>query len=223
VWGKWQKTLAVAFAFIALAPRAAPAADCHKAGDTVTVTGTIHMRVAPPYKNSETKQRTYPVMAFDRPVCVTGGVLGDVPAGKIAAVMLMGVERKLTEGQHVSLEGQLAPRTDAHQAEELMLLIQDMAPDSPGPDETIISGASDAVAENCAKSAERLAKDLGSTIVNIRITRSPRYGTIWRADTSHFYPEIKKLIVTRTICWKGMEVLRPLSMFDPSKNTPPLQ
>jgi len=219
-----SKIIAAALACAVLSAHPARAAECHKAGETVTVTGTIHMRVLPPdARGSSTKQRTYPMMQFDQPVCVGGGEQGAVASGKTATVLLAGDQQTLAEGQHVSLQGQLSPQADVnHQPEELILLVADMAPDAPGPDEKPISGASDAVAENCAKSQARAAKALHETILKVRITHSPRYGTIWRADTTS--PLIGGYrFVSRTVCWKGMEVIRPLDMFDPSKSIPPLE
>jgi hypothetical protein len=219
-----SKIIAAVFACAALSAHLARAAECHKAGETVTVTGTIHMRVLPPdARGSTTRQRTYPMMQFDQPVCVDGGEQGNVPNGRTATVLLAGVDQTLAEGQHVSLQGQLSPQADVnHQPEELMLFIADMAPDAPGPDEKPISGASDAVAENCAKSHARMAKSLHETILKVRITHSPRYGTIWRADTES-PPMSGYRFVSRTICWKGMEVIKPLDMFDKSKSIPLLQ
>jgi hypothetical protein len=199
------------------------AAECYKAGETVTVSGTIHMHVLPPDdRGSSTGMRTYPTMLFDQPVCVDGGELGRVPSGKAAAVLLEGVDQKLTEGQHVSLQGQLSPKTDTNWPEELRLFVADLAPDAPGPDEKIISGASDAVVETCAKSQARTAQALHETTLKVLITHSSRYGTIWRADTAS--PPIDgQRFVSRTVCWRGMEVVRPLDMFDKSKSIPPLQ
>ncbi len=219
-----SKIITAAFACAIFSAPSARAAVCHKAGETVTVTGTIHMRVLPPdARDSSTKLRTYPMMQFDQPVCVDGGELGSVTNGKTATVLLAGVEQTLAEGQHVSLQGELSPQAEVnHQPEELMLFIADMAPDAPGPDEKPISGASDAVAENCAKSQARMAKALHETILKIRITHSPRYGTIWRADTES-HPMAGYRFVSRAVCWKGMEVIRPLDMFDPSKSIPLLE
>ncbi len=67
-----------------------------------------------------------------------------------------------------------------------------------------------------------MAKSLHETILKVRITHSPRYGTIWRADTVSRQIEGQRL-VSRTICWKGMEVFRPLDMFDKSKSIPLLE
>jgi hypothetical protein len=219
-----SKIIAAALACAVLSAHPTRAAECHKAGETVTVTGTIHMRVLPPdARGSTTKQRTYPMMQFDQPVCVDGGEHGSMTSGKTATVLAAGVEQTLAEGQHVSLQGQLSPQAEVnHQPEELMLFIADLAPDAPGPDEKPISGASDAVAENCAKSQARQAKALHETTLKVRITHSPRYGTIWRADTES-PPMAGYRFVSRTVCWKGMEVVRPLDMFDKSKSIPPLE
>lgn len=218
-----SKIIAAAFACAILFVPPARAAACHKTGETVTMTGTIHMRVLPPdARGSATRLRTRPTMQFDEPICVDGGELGTVANGKAAAIVLLGVEQTLVEGQHISLQGQLSPRPDMNWPEELILTIADMAPDAPGPDEKPISGASDAIAENCARSQARMAKSLHQTILKVRITHSPRYGTIWRADTA-FPLDGGRRYVSRTVCWKGMEVDRPLDMFDTSKSIPPLQ
>ena len=68
-----------------------------------------------------------------------------------------------------------------------------------------------------------MAKALHETILKIRITHSPRYGTIWRADAA--FPTVLdgRRYVSRTVCWKGMEVDWRLDMFDPSRSIPPLE
>lgn len=100
------------------------AAGCYKGGDTVTIVGTIHMKTLPPNPDlKRTKSWTYPVLTFDHPVCVKDPGFGDVPDGKVASVTFdPKVQRTLSEGQHVSLRGQLAPPDNGSQPPEPLML-----------------------------------------------------------------------------------------------------
>ena len=63
-----------------IAPAPGYAADCHKDGDMVTVSGVIHMRKADPDKTSpDKKPQHYGVMALDRPVCIKDDKAGRRP------------------------------------------------------------------------------------------------------------------------------------------------
>lgn len=55
-------------------------------------------------------------------------------------------------------------------------------PPAPEPDETIAVAADDAVTRRCADIADRLAIGAGAEVIRVLITRSPEWGTIWRAD-----------------------------------------
>lgn len=217
-------TLAIVFTLGTFLTAPARAADCHDTSETVTVTGRIHMRVLPPdnYRRS-TKDRTYPVIRFDQPVCFKDEKSGGIPNGKVAAVLFIGAKQTLTEGQHVSLRGRLSQYIYPKEyPEELMLFIEEMPPDAPAPDEVVINPLSDAVAERCAKSTDRVTKELGAKVIKVVVTHSPRWGTIWRADTSNPLPDGYPPMLSRTTCTKDIDIWRPLDMFDPSKSTPRL-
>ena len=218
-------TLAIGFTVSLLLVATARAADCHSSSEAVTVSGTIHMRVLPPDEHRRsTKDRTYPAIWFDQPVCFKDEKSEGVPNGKIAAVLLIGAKQKLTEGQHVSLRGRLLQYIYPKEyPEDLMLLVEDIPPDAPAADEVVINPLSDAVAERCAKSADRVTKDVGGKILKVVVTHSPHWGTIWRADTSNPLPGGYPPMLSRTVCTKDFDLWRPLTMFDPSKRIPRLQ
>ena len=221
---RMTKANVIGISLAAAVVRAGHAAPCYKSGDTVAVTGTIHMRTLPAdEKTRRLKPWTYPAITSDHPVCLKSTEWGDVRNGTTALVLIFGVKRELYDEQHVSLRGQLSPRTDRNQPEELMLSIMERPADAPDKDETILATLNDAVADHCAKNAKAMAKDLGSTILRVVVTKSPRWGTIWRADTSDKITGGYPPILSRTVCWKGAEAIMPLNMFDPAKNIPPLQ
>jgi hypothetical protein len=164
---------------------------------------------------------TYSALRFDRPVCVKDAYWGDVTDGTVASIIVLGPKLKFTEGQHVRLRGELVPRQTADQPpEDLMLFVKNLPADAPEKDETTISGQYDKVAQQCADSVNNLASAIGSTILRTVVTRSPRWGTIFRADTSHMPTGSTKPILTRTVCMKDFDLVRPLEMFDPSKSIP---
>jgi hypothetical protein len=99
-----------------------------------------------------------------------------------------------------------------------------MPPDAPGPDETVISGVNDPVAANCANSEGVMSKRLKTTQLNVVITNSPKWGTIWRQDVSFPVQRQGDLpILFRSVCWKDGSVERPLEMFDPKASIGPLK
>lgn len=217
-----DRIFAITLALTAVLAGAARAANCHDGSETVTVSGTIHMRVLPPDKlRRSTRDRTYPVIRFDQPVCFKDEKSGGVPNGKVAAVLLVGAQQKLTEGQHVSLRGRLSQYIYPKEyPEDLMLIIEDMPADAPALDEVVINPLSDAVAERCAKSADQMTKEPGEKILKVVVTRSPRWGTIWRADISHPLPDGYPPMLSRTICTHSIDIWKPLDMFDLSKSIP---
>ena len=95
---------------------------------------------------------------------------------------------------------------------------------TPQKDEIAISGAGDSQATKCASYEAGMQRRLKLTLLKVVVTKSPGWGTIWRADTA--FP-IKKAgerpIVFRTTCWKGSIEERPLEMFDPKASIPPLR
>lgn len=55
-------------------------------------------------------------------------------------------------------------------------------PHVPARDEVVLAGTADPVAQRCAEIAERFTISADSRIVRVLVTRSPEWGTIWRAD-----------------------------------------
>jgi hypothetical protein len=92
-------------------------------------------------------------------------------------------------------------------------------PDARGNDEVSATANSDAVAATCADYGRRLADGTVSKLIRVSVTVSKRWGTVWRADISS---KDRPPIVSRIICSKGLVNVRPLKMFDPSQNIPPL-
>jgi hypothetical protein len=99
-----------------------------------------------------------------------------------------------------------------------------MPPDAPQKDEVVIDGKGDAVVSRCATMAARMNKDLKLTQLTVIVTRSAKWGTIWRSDTA--FPVQgpgDKPILSRTVCWKNGDLMRPLEMFDPKASIEPLR
>ena len=99
-----------------------------------------------------------------------------------------------------------------------------MPPDAPQADEVVVDDPNDSVVVNCAKYADAFKRI--ETITKVVVTRSKKWGTIWRADVSAtgYNPPI----LSRIVCWNsgpGRAISvehRPLEMFDPSKSIPRL-
>jgi len=87
-------------------------------------------------------------------------------------------------------------------------------PTAPQASEVAVSGESDPVSEECA--SEGTLHKPGRVLV----TRSPEWGTIWRADFT--VPTDEASPRWRFVCWKDGRLLRPLEMPDPSQSIPPL-
>ena len=209
--------------FAVVLPGAGYAADCIKGGDAVTVAGTIEMH-SPSAARGGQDQGTlpHPVMTFDKPVCLRDAQGKDLPEEKTASVAFIGSEIKLKDGQHASLRGVLTARAnDAQPPEKLILTVTNKPADIPQKEETIISGKDDAVADQCAERARKSADILGDRILRVVVTQNPRWGTVWRADSAHPVPGAAPTL-WRTVCWKDSSFVRPLQMFDKSKNIPPL-
>jgi hypothetical protein len=216
--------LLAVFVLMTFFPSAGHAVTCHKSGDTVSITGTVQIHTLPPDAHAGVADSgTYPALRFDRPVCVTDSGSKDVTDRTIASIIFMGPKLKLTDGQHVRLQGELVPRQMPDQPpEELVFFVKNLPADAPEKGEITISGQSDDVAKQCAKATTDMAAKLGSTILRIVVTGSPRWGTILRADTSVTLPGGTEPILSRTVCMKGFYLVRPLEMFDPSKSIPRL-
>jgi hypothetical protein len=99
-----------------------------------------------------------------------------------------------------------------------------MPPDAPDKTEIVISGVGDVVAIRCAKNAAVMGKHLKTTQLKVVVTRSPRWGTIWRQDVAFpvDHPGDRPIIF-RTVCCKDIENIRPLEMFDPKASIGPLK
>lgn len=99
-----------------------------------------------------------------------------------------------------------------------------MPPDAPDSTETVISGADDAIATRCAASAEAMREELKTTQLKVVVTRSPKWGTVWRQDSAFpIHRPGDRPNIFRTVCSKDIEHIRPLEMFDPKASIPPLK
>lgn len=97
-----------------------------------------------------------------------------------------------------------------------------MPADAPAADETAFATPDDPVVLKCANYAEMLDRGAGTRRVKVVVTRSPRWGTVWRADSAFPAQGAEPAILWRTVCWKDGVLERPLDMFDPGQNIPPL-
>jgi hypothetical protein len=88
-------------------------------------------------------------------------------------------------------------------------------PAAPEPGEVVLSGSADPAIRHCADIAERLTIATDSRIVRVLVTRSPDWGTIWRADIAG-----ADQTVERFTCTSHATSSRPLVMGD--ENIPPL-
>ena len=148
--------------------------------------------------------------------------VGPTSPSKFASVAFIGSSIKLKDGQHASLRGMLTARvSEAQPPEKLILTVTNKPADVPQKAETVISGKNDAVAEGCADRAKKSASILGDRIIRVVITQNPRWGTVWRADSAHPTPGAAPTL-WRTVCWKDSSFVRPLQMYDKTKNIPPL-
>ena len=88
-------------------------------------------------------------------------------------------------------------------------------PAAPASEEVVLAGKADPVVQRCAGLAERLAIASDSRVVQVMITKSPDWGTIWRADL-----EAAGRPMERFTCTENTSASRPLEMGDES--VPPL-
>ena len=97
-----------------------------------------------------------------------------------------------------------------------------MPPDAPDKTETIISGVGDAVASRCSAAEAVRGKRLKTTQLKVVVTKSPKWGTIWRQDVAFpvDHPGDQPIIF-RTICSKDVEVVRPLRCLTPKRASAP--
>lgn len=97
-----------------------------------------------------------------------------------------------------------------------------MPADAPAPDETPLATPDDPVVLKCVKYAEMLDRGTGMRRVKVVVTRGPRWGTVWRADSVFPAQGAEPPVLWRTVCWNGGVLERPLEMFDPGQSIPPL-
>ena len=83
----------------------------------------------------------------------------------------------------------------------------DYPPPAPGSDETIVATATDASTQRCADIAERMAIGGDQKIDQILVSKSAKWGLIWRADLSG-----GKGGAERFTCADGATSSRPLAM-----------
>jgi hypothetical protein len=92
--------------------------------------------------------------------------------------------------------------------------LRPIAPGMPQPDEATITGENDPVAAACASEGALYNPQ------RVLVTRSPEWGTIWRADFTAVTDGASS--EWRFVCWSNGRLLRPLEMFDTSQSIPPL-
>jgi hypothetical protein len=204
--------------FAVVLPGTGYAADCVNGGDAVMVSGTIALHSPVPDKGA----LGYTAITFDKPVCIKDAQGKDQPEEKAGSIAIVGSDLKLKDGQHASLHGVLSLRVgDPQPPEKLVLTVVNKPADIPQKEEKVITGKDDAVADQCAARARKSADILGDRILRVVVTDNPRWGTVWRADSAHPVPGSAPTL-WRTVCWKDSSFVRPLQMFDKSKNIPPL-
>jgi hypothetical protein len=101
--------------------------------------------------------------------------------------------------------------------------IPPMPPPALQKDEIVFTAVDDPVVKMCAGNENRMRKALKFRILKVVITRSPKWGTVWRADVAFPTDSTQdEPIVFRTTCWKQGIDQRPLQMFNPDASIPPL-
>jgi hypothetical protein len=97
-----------------------------------------------------------------------------------------------------------------------------MPADAPAADEAPLEAPGDPVVLKCVKFAEMMDKQTGTGRLKVVVTRSRRWGTVWRADSAFPGEAGGPPSLWRTVCWKSGVLERPLDMFDTRQNIPPL-
>jgi hypothetical protein len=97
-----------------------------------------------------------------------------------------------------------------------------MPPDAPAADEVVIDGTSDPVAAQCASFFDGMHKQTGDTTLRVVVTRSAKWGTVWRSDSSVPLDDGEPPMRWRNVCAKQQILTRPLEMFDPTQSIPTL-
>ncbi len=101
-------------------------------------------------------------------------------------------------------------------------------PPAPGT-EPVVTADTTGVADHCQAMAKDMTAKYGWTFDPVVISRNPRWGVVWRADS--VMPESPEYRFRR-ICWQiphpqgGVKYMledRPLDMFDPTQSVGPLQ
>ena len=80
----------------------------------------------------------------------------------------------------------------------------------------------DRVAIRCAEMNDEVNSGTGAKLLREVVTRSWRWGTIYRADSAASMGPDDPPMLWRTVCSKRGVLMRPLEMFDPRENIPPL-
>jgi len=97
-----------------------------------------------------------------------------------------------------------------------------MPPDAPEAGEELAAADIDPVATRCAAYADAVRERTGVKLLKVVITTSPRWGTVWRADSAFPGSPGAAPNLWRTVCWDGGVLERPLQMFDPRQSIPAL-
>jgi hypothetical protein len=97
-----------------------------------------------------------------------------------------------------------------------------MPPDAPGADETLTADEADPVVVACAVNDEKIRERVGATLKKVVITRSERWGTVYRSDTAVPSSPNGPTSLWRTVCWKEGSLVRPLEMNAAGESISPL-
>ena len=87
--------------------------------------------------------------------------------------------------------------------------------DGPSADETGLYSPPDQTVTKCASFGTVMGRRMHLKMVRVRITLSPRWGSIWRADLKNHRDEKD---AWRIVCAKNLINVRPLIMFDGTKS-----
>jgi len=101
------------------------------------------------------------------------------------------------------------------------IAVQQQPPFAPDNTETVISGDHDSIANRCVEDQKIMQTVTDQTVLKVVITKSPIWGTLWRADISNAKGPPPG-VVFRSVCWSGGTLVRLLDMGGPEAILPPL-
>ena len=86
------------------------------------------------------------------------------------------------------------------------------------------------VAKQCADDEAKMEKALHWTAMKVVVTKSQKWGTLWRADVALARKPNEPQAVTRLVCWKSgtgdkslSTLVAPVELFDPKAGVPLLR